>query len=227
MSKRLIISFPIQIIFFLLCQDFAICQSGKKLDFSIGTRLRVTPIYLGKLESFGPVNGHVMQQDAHLSGLSLFSGIEYPLSKKMNIGYQLFCRYDEFLTEIPPLNGGIKEPINRFFFDHSLFINYQWQSDRKLKIKNGLGFSINNLNSSYSYWRDDGTASLFMNDKFIFPTFDLPMDFELNRLCLSFTPSFSLKNPFPILQSQFLLLHFSARYNLFANPKSSVVGLNE
>lgn len=194
----------------------------KSLDFFIGARLRATPIYLGNQESFGPANGHVMQQDAHLSGLSLFSGIEYPLSKKMNIGYQLFCRYDEFLTEIPPLNGGIKEPINRFFFDHSVFTNYQWKSIGKLKIRNGIGFSINNLNSSYSFWRDDGGDSLFVNEKFVFPTLDLPMDFQWNRFYLTFTPSFSLKNPFPILQSQFLLLHFSARYNLFANQKNKL-----
>jgi len=220
MSGRLILAICSQLFPFLLSPDFTICQSGKKLDVFIGTRLRVTPIYLGKLESFGPANGHIMQQDAHLSGLSLFSGIEYPLSKKMNIGYQLSCRYDEFLTEIPPTNGGIKEPISRFFFDHSLFTNFQWKSNGKLKIRNGIGFSINNLNSSYSYWRDDGDDSLFVNEKFVFPTFDLPMDFQWNRFYLTFTPSFSLKNPFPISKSQFLLLHFSARYNLFAKEKN-------
>ena len=222
MFKRYIKSFFFHVILILLIHNFGFCQNVKSLDFFIGARLRATPIYLGNQESFGPANGHVMQQDAHLSGLSLFSGIEYPLSKKMNIGYQLFCRYDEFLTEIPPLNGGIKEPINRFFFDHSVFTNYQWKSIGKLKIRNGIGFSINNLNSSYSFWRDDGGDSLFVNEKFVFPTLDLPMDFQWNRFYLTFTPSFSLKNPFPILQSQFLLLHFSARYNLFANQKNKL-----
>lgn len=220
MSNRVILFYSLLTIF-LLSQIPANCQDNKKPSFFLGTRFRVTPVYLGNKESFGPVNGFVMQQDVHLSGLSLFGEINYPLGKKIDIGYQLFCRHDELLTEIPPLNGGIKEPISRFFFDHSLFITYKWKSDGKIKIKNGLGFSINNLNSSFSYWRDDITANLFMREEFVFTTLDFPMDFQMNRFSLIFTPSVSLQNPFPVLQSQFLLLNFSARYQLFAKTKNN------
>ncbi len=120
------------------------------LELETGLRLRVTPIYLkvnrDVVVSDMPV---LMQQDAHISGLSVLGGLKYNTSKFI-LGYRLHLRYDEMYAEISS-NGTLNKYKKALLLDHSFSAMYQTYKKNNFSIDAGLGISFNNNNSEYSY----------------------------------------------------------------------------
>lgn len=195
--------------------------------FEIGARLRVTPIYLNPSPNLvideRPL---LMQQDAHLSGLSTIFGITGSLSKRISLTYRAAVRYDEFYADLSRNIPGTNAYLKRVFLDHSFTLLTELKKWDRSKLLIGLGFSSNNHNSDYSYTifhRDPISGNqvrISTSDDFRFSTFDLPFRYQRKRFTWDLTSSITNKHRFYLQKGRFILLQLSASYMIPTNQKN-------
>lgn len=194
----------------------AIAQN--KVEFETGVRLRVTPIYLRNgADVVISDKPFLMQQDAHISGLSVLGGFKYHVSNKFSTGYRMHIRYDEMYAEIS-FGGTVNKYKKALLLDHSLSALYEVYRKNKFSIDAGLGISFNNKNSeyAYSYYRPNpisgGMDQYTTSGDFKFSTLDLPLNFSFDKVTLNFTSSITMEHNFFLQKSDFVLFNLSVIY---------------
>ncbi|MBX9782118.1 MAG: hypothetical protein K2X48_02385 [Chitinophagaceae bacterium] len=201
--------YRILVVFFILSST----SYGQVTKFSLksGLRLRVTPIYTSGYSPIiiNPDPPVLIQQDPHLSGLSVFTGINYKLSNSVNLFYLIFVRYDQFYTDQTTLK-------KQFFLDHSIGLNKAVLQKKNTQVTAGLSLTFANRNSEFSYRRQftdaAGNISYSLNTSdFNFTTIDLPIEYNRKSFFAGLTTSFSIKEKFAE-SSPFLLLSLHAGY---------------
>jgi hypothetical protein len=195
---------------------------GQESKFSLktGVRFRLTPIYTSGYTPFilNPDPPVLIQQDPHLSGLSVFTGLNYKLSNSVNLVYLIFIRYDQFYTDQIKLK-------KQFFVDHSIGINKYVVNKKNMQLAAGLSLTFANRNSEFSYQRqltDPGGNILYSlnTSDFYFTTIDLPIEYTRKSFFAGLTTSFSIKEKFAE-SSPFLLLAINTGYKFSFKRKSN------
>jgi hypothetical protein len=207
---------------------FTTANAQTKFDFELGSRLRVTPIYLRAGGGLGSDERYIaMQQDPHISGLSLVTGIRYKAGKKILLGARCFIRYDELFAEIRRDSIlSINNYIKRIMIDYQLYGLYQVIEKEKYTLNAGLGLTFCNNNTVYSYniYRtiqpNNQIIQISLASDFRFTTVDLPIELQKNRFRFGLTTSITMKHKFFAIPSDFLAFNLSMIYAIPLRAKS-------
>ncbi len=188
-----------------------------KFDFEVGSRLRVTPVYF-KTRDGNEQRFIAMQQDAHISGLSIIAGLRYKPNDKVSFGIRSFLRYDELFAELTIDSTFSNKYIKRLMVDYELYGLYRIIDNEKYFLNAGLGLSFCNKNTeySYNYYQFALGANILEKitaaDDFRFTTLDLPIEFEKDRFRFGLTTSVTMKHKFFVIPSDFLVFNLSIIY---------------
>jgi hypothetical protein len=180
-------------------------SQSKKLDIRVISSLRVTPIYTSfnhaPLVLDPPV---LMQQDAHLSGLSLGAGLYYRLTESFFLSYSLSGRIDQYYTDLETM-----ELKRGFFMDHSLGVGRCF--GKKKQFGMGVEVSFRNRNSEFSLKRSASGSPPYTISTydFNFTTLDMPFFYRGRQFFCGITPTYSIKKKFA-QESPFFLLILNA-----------------
>lgn len=211
-------------IFSLVVPLSIIAQS--KFDFETGVRLRVTPVYLKKTSGFNTDPRLIlMQQDAHINGLSVLSGLRYKVNNRLSAGIKIFLRYDELFAELSLDSNFANRYVNRLMVDYGIYGVYKIIETEKYNINTGLGLTFCNKNTNYSYNYYQLIPFTTTYEKitgssdFNFSTLDLPIEFERKRFRLALTTSVSMKHKFYVIPSDFIVFNLSAVYTIPLSAK--------
>lgn len=205
----------------------SIYSEAQEFNLLGGLRFRPAPIYVGNRSIRTSMNsaetGILFQQDKHLVGLAL------PITGRIHfkkIGFSQFSfitRYDELFTVLDP-NSGVNELKTRLFFDFSIshsFPIFSISANSILYL--GAGISWNNYNSDYTTpIKDPGNSSIVLGYKtqdLRFSTIDLPITLDYKKSSFSITPSYTIKQQFPLLSNNFFLINCGWQYNIL-KPRS-------
>lgn len=204
---------------FVLLLPLSLFGQATKFSLKSGLRLRVTPIYTSGYSPIiiNPDPPVLIQQDPHLSGLSVFTGINYKLSNSVNLFYLIFVRYDQFYTDQATLK-------KQFYLDHSIGLNKSVHQKKNTQITAGLSLTFANRNSEFSFRRQftdpGGNISYSLNTSdFNFTTIDLPIEYTRKSFFAGLITSFSIKEKFAE-SSPFLLFSIYTGYKLPIRKKN-------
>lgn len=211
-------SFSLLIVSFVLHLSL-LAQS--KIDFETGIRLRVTPVYLKKTSGFNTDPRLIlMQQDAHINGLSVFAGLRYKVNNRLSAGIKVFLRYDELFAELNLDSNFNNKYVNRLMVDYGIYGLYKIVETEKYNINAGLGLTFCNKNTNYSYNYYQLIPFTTTYEKitgasdFNFSTLDLPIEFERKRFRFALTTSVSMKHKFYVIPADFIVFNLSAAYTI-------------
>ncbi len=196
---------------------FAKINAQTKFDFEIGSRLRVTPVYFKTLQG-NDQRLIAMQQDPHISGLSIVTGLRYKPNDKVSFGVRSYLRYDELFAELTIDSTFLNKYIQRLMVDYQLYGLYRIINKENYFLHAGLGLTFCNKNTeySYNYYQLALGANIIEKitaaDDFRFTTLDLPIEFEKDRFRFGLTTSVTMKHKFFVIPSDFLTFNLSVIY---------------
>lgn len=200
-----------------------------KFSFETGIRLRVTPVYLKKTSGFiTDPRLILMQQDAHINGLSVLAGLRYKVNNRLSAGIKVFLRYDELFAELNLDSNFNNKYVNRLMVDYGIYGLYKIVETEKYNINAGLGLTFCNKNTNYSYNYYQLIPFTTTYEKitgasdFNFSTLDLPIEYERNRFRFGLTTSISNKHKFYVHPGDFLLFNLSVAYTIPLHSKKNI-----
>ncbi len=227
------------LIFLLLCMHFrlsslTVCigfslsitaqeSSRPKIAFSMGIEYRITPIYLEK-ERGGGTSGFIYyEQDRHLTGSALTTGINFNFKKIISsLSIMNSIRYDHlyYKTSVDA-NGGIVigDEKKGFIIDYHLLVKKEFNIAKK-KFYSGLGFSLMNNGTNYSYSQRIGTdpsgnpVYAVSDDDFQYTAFTIPLGIRLEKVEIELLNRFSNRTKFFIIPGRFLQLCLKISYQI-------------
>lgn len=207
-----------QVSFFTLLLLLSAVSFSQKITLNAGVRLRITPIYLRGVESFilSPDPPVLIQQDASLSGLGLSAGINYQLKKNFRLHYTITARHDELITLIDTVTFHNKV-TKTLYIDHSFGVSKQLFTVKNKSFYTGLGYSLCNYNSEFSFTEvrinpiTGNNEYYIRGDDFKFSTFDILLEMKAKNLLFGLTTSFTDAHKF-VQRSNLLIFSLSAKY---------------
>lgn len=211
-------------------QSFCQNTEDEKLPFhfTIGTQIRVTPIYLKRIPDFFiglPARNVWEQPDMHLSGTFAFVySIEKEIPNSLSIKFLQSVRYGllywtQTLTTPSPSNPFIREEkksiISDIYFD--IFKRYSLRSS---VLKFGLGISFNGFGTSYTLTQrfvDNNNQSFYVSSKenFQFPSASFSINWQKGKFNTGLRMAYCWSNP-TLFKERFLFPEIGIQYQLFS-----------
>lgn len=201
----------------------------KNIDISIGTKVRVTPIYLENLYDyiyFFQINIQE-QPDSYLSGFGSFVLTQrFNLNKTVSITFHQSIRRDFLVDHVRfdqnnPLEKQGTE--KRFIYDFYAYFQYALPSNKKSKFLLMAGGGFSGFNTGHEvilrkYTTSNNYTEKRFHNNFIYPVVQSGFEWERNKLNVGLIIGYCWENP-TFTESSFLLPELSIRYNIFQTKK--------
>lgn len=195
---------------------FVVNSFSQKINYDIGVKFRITPIYTSPIKGiYFPSTNVILQQDKHLTGKTLENEISIK-HKKIKLSYTLGVRVD--LVESKFDNTTISDSKNKILLDNSVSFYIQLFSKIDKCIYLCFGLSHNNGNSNYTFSKKqfDNAGNIsytFSTSDYIFKTLNLSIQKQYKKVSGSIGMEYVYKHKF-LETANFILPTLSIKYRV-------------
>lgn len=221
----------IALLFFIhlkgLCQNVEKISLFKNIEVSIGTKIRVTPIYLED-----PWEGILLYQitpwerpDDYLSGFgSFFIDEKFKITNSVSLVFQQSVRKDYFVEHLklgadyPSVSDGIER---RFMYDIYSQLLFDIRKKKISKVYLSTGFGISGLNTKHTvtlrrYISTNNFIDSLYKNSFVYPTASVGIKWERKKIGAGLIIGYCWERP-TFFKARFLLPEISLHYKLFGH----------